>query len=415
MAFASSKSGTERAIPNCIMKTTSVFFSVTLVAVFSSSSSVVAFPARSEFAAPGEPAAQPAIATGQDLARARVYKVDTSRPETSTNPHPDLPINVTINGATMTGGPSDGSNPIDNFDVIAVVNKASRSEGGQTLTIYRFKTIDGVRVPDGEPETYVTSTGQEDWNCEFNRDTGRYEWRWLGTPTQYGVVHSLSPDHSSSRYPDERNYAPNMRFASRFGGMGLAIHVGNTKSEFASHGCVRSDGAKAMFAYTLRTGPQPNPESPEWNAKCPHSHLVGAYQTECLARAAARRPLIRNLIDRAIKDQDQVGGFYSLAAQVPALNRDGTVKRDPVTQQGMISDTRYRTLVIIQCVYKDGRTCATTQARLDGLLREAKDRDARSASPVCTQPQSYQQQGSGFSNPFQFLVNPFFPQSRYRR
>lgn len=97
---------------------------------------------------------QKAIMTDADVEKLKLEQIGNEREESATNPHTDQRINMTIEGNLVRGGPD--FNAAEAYDAIAIVNKAADV---QTLTLHRFKTVDGRRIAIA-PITYKVSTGK---------------------------------------------------------------------------------------------------------------------------------------------------------------------------------------------------------------------------------------------------------------
>lgn len=308
-----------------------------------------------DIADPDQPSyISPAIMTPQD--DVRFQTVSDEVPSSAINPEPDIPgINVKINGLEVTGGPRD-VNLTQAYDSIAIVDK-----GLNTLTIHQFFTKNGRRRWL-KPRVHKISSGQEQWIChpqvDKNGNVTKLEARWTGTPTGFFNPFYTHADHHSKAFNDA-----NMYNAVFFDKVGIAVHEGDVTRPRASHGCVRTtaSGSADWFRSVLQSGAQPDPNSREFEAKCPDSkntELTSEGQ-QCVANMAEREAGYRNLVRQAITERNEImGGFPGRKLSVPALNQDGSVRRDDA-KQPQEKAAKYKALVIVQCTNRAGADCST--------------------------------------------------------
>lgn len=337
---------------------------------------------------------QQAVLSSKDLDAVRVQKVSEDRVESATHPLPDISgINIDQNEALNRG---------QFYDVVAVINKAKDQ---QNLTLYRFRTHNGIRSLD-QTKTFKISTGREVWSCEEVKDksgqvTGR-EARWTGTPTGFFNPYRVHPDHHSSAYDDADMYA-----AVFFNKLGIATHQGVTKNARASHGCVRmsAEGSQTVLKWTLQSGGPVNPNDPMFSGVCAgQDRKSGAELAQCLSDANARTAVWREQAQAAIDDgwANDLGP-WDPAPQIPDINQDGSVNRDEAGQALMKQG--YRALFVVECRTKTGADCSSS------TLPPKPDCNGGQTvnSPlVNNQPQSAPRQGQFFDRPAPAGLQPMY-------
>lgn len=313
-----------------------------------------------------------AVADQEAMQRAFLQKISDDRSKTLFQETPDI-NGINVDQAILDKYAKD-------FDNIIVVNKAPTT---QRLAIFRFGQLipnEAHEVKDKKgnvtvQERWKISTGTERWSCEVEKDdSGNIIGAgavWTGTPT--GFYPSFKPDidHHSRAFDDAW-----MEYAFFFNG-GIATHKGMEPWKFgikrASHGCVRmtEKDAKEIFKLTLLSGGPVDFNYVGFQGQCPHADVkTGAELDQCRAHAASEsKRYHKDLVEMLAFGANERGADnsalpYSDVQTVPDLKRDGNPNLDHNTGE-VKKKAGYRTLVIVQCVERDGSDCSVPPLKRD--------------------------------------------------
>ena len=250
------------------------------------------------------------------------------------------------------------------FDNIILVNKSTEV---QRVQVYRFGQI----VPEQtilrknkqgqmqEEERWKVSTGTERWSCEVVKNPQgqiiAVEPVWTGTPTGFYVSTYGDVDHHSNAFDDA-----SMRWAFFFN-RGIATHKGMEPHKFglqrASHGCVRmtEEDARDIFKWTMLSGGPVNLSDARFKGQCASPQRKSGDELEKgISAAAARTPYFQKEIASALAEGQAKGLPYEKLQQIPKVTVSGN-------WNGTTYQDGYKTLVIVQCVNRDGSDCSMAQ------------------------------------------------------